>query len=1191
MTAAHSRTTRSLSIVLLHASLVISLTAGVHATATPQVLFNEYLAANQFDIVDEDGDHEDWIELFNAGPDSADLCGYGLSDDLQELFLWVMPSVQMPPGGFLLLYASDKDRAIPANHWETVIDQGDDWRYRIGNSEPPADWRQVGFDDSGWEVGPTGIGYGDGDDETIIAPTISVYMRKKFTVSDPNTITAICLNMDYDDAFVAYLNDVEIGRAGIGEPGDHPAHNQTASTAHEAVMYRGLPPERFYDLVDPCQVLEVGDNVLAIQVHNHLLDQGDMSAIPFLTLGMSVIPAHPAGAPAILPLPRLHTNFKIDPDGETLSLCTAAGVPLDQIDTGSMVADISRGRQPDGGHGWYFFNETTPGTTNIATAFPGFAESPDFSPARGFFPTSTMLSLDCATPGATIRYSLDGAEPTTDSARFTSPLPIDTTTVVRARAFASGLLPSRIISHTYLINEEVSLPVVSLTTDPPNLWDWETGIYVMGPGASPDPPHHGANFYQNWERPVHMEYFEVSGQPGFNLDAGIKIHGYWSRQWPQKSFRILARSEYGTSWIDYPIFAERELTEFKRLVLRNSGTDWCKAHFRDALAHRLATEADLPREAYTPSMVFLNGVYWGILNIRERLDKYYLSTHYGVGAEAIDFLESNRRVLEGDALHYDEMLDFIEHHDLSLDPNFQVVQTYMDTDQFAEYCIFEIQLVNTDWPAANIRYWRPRTPDGRWRWLLHDLDMGLFRVQSYTFNALERATDPEGPGGQYPWATFLLRSLLDNEGFRHSFINRYADHLNTTFEPDHMHAYLESVRLPLVTEAIRHFARWETWIGTWYHHIDRIEEFIDNRPSYARFHLMTKFGLPGTLRLNLDVEPHATGGIALTAVTIDSTWTGTYFQAVPIPVTAVPAYGYRFAHWSDPDLPPAPSVVLSPTGDYSLIAYFEPDSGSVVVNEINYHSAPQFDPEDWIELHSTAAHEIDISGWELKDSEPSHSFTFAGGTSIAAGAYLVVCRDLAAFQAAFPWVTNVVGELGFGLAGSGDVVWLRDEAGETIDWVEYSDDPPWPPEPDGHGPTLELIDPLLDNSLASSWAASLASHGTPGGLNSVAGGITALDGGPGLALEFALSPAFPNPFNPYATISFTLPRHAQVRLSIYDGLGRRVRLITDGPLEPGHHRSVWDGRDDRGRHVASGVYFNELIAGDQVVRGKLVLLR
>ncbi|MBL4593885.1 MAG: CotH kinase family protein [Flavobacteriales bacterium] len=190
--------------------------------------------------------------------------------------------------GLLLLLFSTSLQSQTVNHWETAIFDNDIWKYLIGTSEPDTNWRKLSFNDSGWLQGQGGIGYGDGDDNTVVATTVSLYLRKSFTIVDTSKIEQAVLNVDYDDAFVAYLNDVEIARANVGSVGDHPTFNQTSTGLHEAQMYQGGNPDQFLINVQLLKAnLLPGNNVLSVQVHNENISSSDLTSRIFLSLGIN----------------------------------------------------------------------------------------------------------------------------------------------------------------------------------------------------------------------------------------------------------------------------------------------------------------------------------------------------------------------------------------------------------------------------------------------------------------------------------------------------------------------------------------------------------------------------------------------------------------------------------------------------------------------------------------------------------------------------------------------------------------------------------------------------------------------------------------------------------------------------------------------------------------------------------------
>jgi len=203
------------------------------------------MSSNGSTLYDEDGDTPDWIELHNSGTVAINLDGYGITDNPSEPYKWVFPAIEIQPQNHLLIYASGKDRQEWVAHWETIIDWGDNWNYFLGSNSPPDNWNQQNFNDLGWSNGPSGFGYGDDDDATIVDPVMSLYVRHEFNANNIESILKIFLHVDYDDAFVAYINGVEIARANIGTPGVPPPYNQGADSWREAEMYQGGAPGEY----------------------------------------------------------------------------------------------------------------------------------------------------------------------------------------------------------------------------------------------------------------------------------------------------------------------------------------------------------------------------------------------------------------------------------------------------------------------------------------------------------------------------------------------------------------------------------------------------------------------------------------------------------------------------------------------------------------------------------------------------------------------------------------------------------------------------------------------------------------------------------------------------------------------------------------------------------------------------------
>ncbi|MCK5078165.1 MAG: chitobiase/beta-hexosaminidase C-terminal domain-containing protein, partial [Calditrichia bacterium] len=439
-----------------------------------------------------------------------------------------------------------------------TIREGDSCRYWNVQSAIDTSWIHSDFDDSQWLIGVTGLGYDDGDDATIIQGAKCIYLRQEFFIEDWSTVKKMVFHVDFDDAFVAYLNGYEIARENIGVPGVPPGYQETAITYTEPKICYGENP--FQYIISNIQtLLQTGENVLSIQVHNSGIESSDLTLIPFLTLGMNTTPAEPHGVNELIVnmLPKLHTNFKISSSGETLILTSPAQTIVDELYTGELPVDISKGRQPDGSSAWFFFDEPTPEASNSTTGYQSIASDVQFSQNGGFFSSSFLVLLSGNNNGETIYYTTDGSEPTSTSTTYINPILIDETKIIRAIMLGDGVLPGKIITNTYFMNETSTLPVISISSTPANFWDTDSGIYVMGENAEPDFPYFGANFWENWERPINIELFETDGNQVLNSGAGVKIFGGWSRGFEQKSISIFARGKYGNSEFNYQLFSEK----------------------------------------------------------------------------------------------------------------------------------------------------------------------------------------------------------------------------------------------------------------------------------------------------------------------------------------------------------------------------------------------------------------------------------------------------------------------------------------------------------------------------------------------------------------------------------------------------------------------------------------------------------
>lgn len=633
-----------------------------------------------------------------------------------------------------------------------------------------------------------------------------------------------------------------------------------------------------------------------------------------------------------------HANFKLDRDGEAVGLFDSNRNRIDSIQFPAQRADVSYGRQPDAGGDWIFFAEPTPGKANLTEGIPlaRTAQPPEFSLAGGFHDREIRVSLSSPAPAAVIRFTTDGSIPSRASSRHESPVAISRTMVLRARAFEAGRLPSAVVTQTYFIGETFTLPTVSLSMNPEYLWDDRTGIYVTGTNGIPgNCDGTRRNFNQDWERPLHIEFYEPDGQSGFQAEAGVKIFGGCSRDYPQKSLAFYTRKKYGTEIIEYPLFPDKPIRSYNNFLLRNGGNDWIRTLFSDAMMQYLLKDRmDIDYQAYRPAILFLNGEYRGIMNLREKLNEHYAAQNYGIDPEQVDLIENGSHVMNGDARHYNALLDTIYTQDVKKQDVYAYIQTQMDADEYMNYVISKIYYSSMDWPHNNIKYWRPRTPDGRWRWMTYDNDSGFGIWWPVTDNTLNNVS-PVKNGNP-----FFLGRLLLNPSFRDTFIQRFAAHINTTFAPTRVKELIGRMQAVLEPEMPRQIERWGrsgasgwgysiyTTMSEWRAQIDLMRRFAERRPSIQRQHLQARFGLKGTANFTLRSQPAGAGHLWINNVSIESeNTTGIYFLDVPLRARAEPKPGYRFMGWLELPEESQPVVSLSLTGDAALTAVFEENTG------------------------------------------------------------------------------------------------------------------------------------------------------------------------------------------------------------------------------------------------------------------------
>jgi hypothetical protein len=599
-----------------------------------------------------------------------------------------------------------------------------------------------------------------------------------------------------------------------------------------------------------------------------------------------------------------HASFRIRSNRELLILSNTSGSIVDSVRIEFPFANCTYGRIPDGSSTWAYFTAATQGKTNNSTPVYSQAPRPEFNLKGGIYKGNQHIVLSSPNTGYTIRYTTDGSEPVASSPVYSSEIVLSKTTTVKARSFANNTVPSDVAFNTYFINEhQFTIPVVSIATDDKYLWDNTIGIYTDGNnGITGNCSSVPRNWNQDWERPATVEYYNPDGTRIINYEAGIKIAGACSRGNAQKSFSVYFRDKYGADHVQYPLFLSKQADKFNSFMLRNSGNDNNRTMFHDAMMETLIIgEMDVDYTAYTPSIVYLNDEYWGILNTREKINEGYLYSNYGLDEDSIDLLETNLGILAGSSSDYSALISYVTNNDLSIGSNYQYVKDHMDVKEYMNYLIAQIYSDNTDWPGNNIKYWKPKRAGGKWRWILFDMDFGFGLYSGNPAdNTLTFALATDGPSWPNPpWSTLLFRRLLTSEEFTEQFIDKFNTYIYSIYNPARVNRIIDSLKQKIADEMPYHFNRWGGSMSDWENNINVARNFAAQRPDYMMQYLQDYFslGLPYHVAITSNISRKSF--VSVNDITINDTiFEGKYFGGRSMRLKALESKDYKFKKWN-----------------------------------------------------------------------------------------------------------------------------------------------------------------------------------------------------------------------------------------------------------------------------------------------------
>ncbi|MBE6851671.1 MAG: hypothetical protein E7504_08125 [Ruminococcus sp.] len=675
----------------------------------------------------------------------------------------------------------------------------------------------------------------------------------------------------------------------------------------------------------------------------------------------------------------LHTGFALSKNGETILLSSPQGEILQQVTVPTLAEDSSYGRTPDGSSTFEIM-PATPGKANEAVT-----SAPVFSAKSGFYGSDFALSLSSANH-ETIYYTVDGSDPTKSStAQVYSgaitvqnrtyqpnlyseyaedensalsicrgvgykkpPFSVDKAMVVRAAAKSQNGKFSEVVSQTYFVTsgelaQYRDLTVVSLVTNPDNLFNPDTGIYVTGsqylkwknspsfnPNKSVWDTDNVANYFsrgREWEREAAITIFQ-NGQPVVEQNMGIRIKGASTRNSAQKSFNLYARSDYGASKILFPLidgnYAQDGtlIEKYDSISLRSVSEE---TRLRDGFAQKLiADRENITTQNMQSCVVFLNGEYWGLYEMTEKLSDYFIETNYGIQKENVAMIK-NGELEEGDQAECDNFIAFAESYsqkDLTNPANYQAVCDFIDIDTLIEHYAAGLYLGTFDWPNYNYGVWRNTGAeidgnpysDGKWRFISFDYDytMGATYadfggVEGFAYNSFQHMNS-----GLKEVPTNLFVNLLKNEEFRSKFAAVYCDYANEVLTPEKANAMVDLYGREYTEQLANTTVRWWGYFGgskndnmeynrNLYRNttLHNIRNFFNQRANHTLEHMKNYLGLRGSMQ-TITLKTNGGGKIQINSIVPDvssSAWSGKYLSDCPVTLTALPDKGMEFTGW------------------------------------------------------------------------------------------------------------------------------------------------------------------------------------------------------------------------------------------------------------------------------------------------------
>ena len=617
----------------------------------------------------------------------------------------------------------------------------------------------------------------------------------------------------------------------------------------------------------------------------------------------------------------LHTSFRLESGKDGNVYLFQGGEIIDKVEKMKKMPapNIAYGRTTDGADTWGYQATPTPGATNCGQTCENILGEPVFSQAGCVLTSNQTIQLTLSLPegtpeGAVIRYTTNGKEPTAQSTVYQNAISISSNKVIRAKLFCDGYLSPISTAQSYIfLGREMTIPVISIVTDDRYMNDASIGIIANNPDKYNK---------HDWRRPINIELFDApASESVINQLCETRVMGGQSREHPLKSLAVYANKRFGVKRFNYEFFPDQKpgLTDFKSIMLRNAGNDFDGLYMRDAIIQRvMGQNADLDWQAWRPAVIFLNGQYKGMLNIRERSNDDNIYSNYqddqGDGLEDIDMIEisqENSQMVEelkaGTLDNYNAFKAFYNEPGHTMAEYEQL----MDCQEFMNLMILNLYYGNLDFPGNNLVIWRPIADGGRWRWISKDTDFGLgLYGRSSNYNTIEWIYNPNYDSGN-AWAntaeaTQLFRSLMADADFSREFIDRCAIYMGDFLNEKGTRAIWDPMATLVKPELIKHReANYNGW-GWWQpdyeqdinNEINNARNWLSQRTGNFYNHVANYYQLGTPIPLTINKDMNAQVSVIVNGITLTgSEFDGKFFANRQLTVEAQAPEGQEVKGW------------------------------------------------------------------------------------------------------------------------------------------------------------------------------------------------------------------------------------------------------------------------------------------------------